>query len=87
MMPTTREEFKGVVKEAIHETFEEIGIDITTTSGRLIWRKNFERLKTISDMTDNIASKVGWAIIVLAISGALYLIGLGAKLKMISGGG
>lgn len=81
-MPSTREEFKALIKEAMQEEFEYVGIDVSTTEARMAWRRNFTLLSTIAGMTDSAARKIGYAVIVLALAGFMILTGIGAKVKI-----
>jgi len=82
--PMTRDELKELLLEVLREHFELVGMDATSASSRVEIRKDMEMLRSLRLRVDRAAAQIGHAVLWLMIAGALVLLGLGAKVKLLS---
>ncbi|MCW2317959.1 hypothetical protein M2322_003524 [Rhodoblastus acidophilus] len=81
----SREDLKELIKEAMREEFELIGIDATNPAARVEIRKDMETLRNLRTRWDRAAAQVGNFVLWLIFAGALALLGFGAKAKLLGG--
>ena len=79
--PMTREEFKAVVREAIREEFELIGIDSSDATARSEVRKDMETVRRMREVWDGAARKIGNTVLALMFAGAVALVALGVSIQ------
>lgn len=79
--PMTRDEFKAVVREVLHEEFELLGFDASDVAARAEVRKDMEAIRKFRAMWDNAAKKIGNAVLALMLVGAAALAALGVSIQ------
>lgn len=81
VFPVTREDFKALVKEAIREEFEIIGIDASDAGTRAEVRKDMEALRQLRVAWAGAAKKVGSVVLMMMLTGAGALIAFGLSMQ------
>lgn len=79
--PVTREDFKALVKEAIREEFELVGIDASDAATRAEVRKDMETVRRMREVWDGAARKIGNTVLTLMLAGAVALVALGVSIQ------
>lgn len=77
----TRDEFKAVVREVLHEELELLGFDASDAAARAEVRKDMEAIRKFRAMWDNAAKKIGNAVLALMLVGAAALAALGVSIQ------
>jgi len=76
---------KEVAKETISQTFDMLGIDISTPEKRQEFRDLISWLRGVQKFSSNTGSAALWAIVVLFITGAGYAFWTGLKAYLLKG--
>lgn len=71
----------GIVREAMRDELELVGIDATDASTRIETRKDFEFNRRLRQAWDGAARKVGNVVLVAALGGGGGLVALGLWLQ------
>jgi len=71
----TRRELKAVVKEAVQEAFDDVGVPIAERVDRDKAREYFRSLRKWHESWDAIASTIGRTVIVVTVGGVAAIVG------------
>lgn len=76
--PLNADELKKLIREAVREELFAAGLRIENPDHQDEARKDFTFLRRLRQGVDGAAGKIGSAVILAIVSGALFLLGLGA---------
>ncbi len=79
--PQTREGWKALMREAIHEEFELIGISAGDADDRQLIRDDMRFIRRLRQSMNGLATKVGYTVIagVVMFFGSLLMLGFQAR--------
>lgn len=77
----TESQIKSIVKAALDEHFERLGINTEDVDDRLAAQRDFMFLRRIRVMLEQISAKVGSAVILAVVGGFIALLMAGFNLK------